>query len=85
VFERLTIPAPVLLIVPAPEITPEKLAVPPEAAVKVAELLLVILPAKVAVPAVSIPRAPEPEAAVKEFSAPVKYNPSPADVALAEE
>ncbi len=54
-------PAPVLLIEPAPEITPVKLAIlAVVAAVSVALLLLVIRPEKVAVPAVSIPSVPEP-------------------------
>ena len=58
-------PTPVLLIVPRPEITLVKLAVPPDAAVNVALLLLVIRPEKVADPAVSIPSVPEPEAALR--------------------
>ena len=60
--ESVTVPKPVFsIVVPDPElITPEKVAVPPEAAFNVAALILVILPEKVEVPAVSIPRVPEP-------------------------
>ena len=58
--ERVTVPAPVLVTDPAPEIAPEKVAVPPLTAVSVATLLLVIAPEKVAEPASLMPRVPEP-------------------------
>ena len=54
-------PFPVLVSEPSPLITPVlKIAVPPVAAVNSAVLLTTTLPVKVAVPASSIPRTPEP-------------------------
>ena len=45
---------------PSPETMPEKVAKPPLAAVRVAAVLLAMLPLKVALPASAIPNVPEP-------------------------
>ena len=60
--DKVTVPAPVLLRAdPAPLTTPEKVAKPPSAAVKVAVLFTATLPLKVAEPASLMPRVPVPE------------------------